>query len=66
MSPPTDFALRRTTGMAVRGGRRLSWMMLMASHALAGGRFQARTMLSLDAIGVTTRGYPPLLRFKVL
>ena len=27
----------------------LNWGMLMASHELAGGRFQARTMLSLDA-----------------
>ena len=40
----------------------LNWMMLMASHTLAGGRFQARTMLSLDAITVTPRGYPLLLQ----
>ena len=40
----------------------LNWMMLMASHSLAGGRFQARTMLSLDAASVTTRGYPLLLQ----
>jgi len=40
----------------------LSWAMLMASHDLAGGRFQARTMLSLDAAGVTRRGYPLLLQ----
>lgn len=48
-----------------RGGEQLgslSWMMAMASHTLAGGRFQARTMLSLDAIGVTLRGYPLLLQ----
>jgi hypothetical protein len=36
--------------------------MLMASHTLAGGRFQARTMLSLDALTVTSRGYPLLLQ----
>jgi hypothetical protein len=40
----------------------LNWMMLMASHALAGGRVQARTMLSLDAATVTPRGYPLLLQ----
>jgi hypothetical protein len=40
----------------------LNWGMLMASHELAGGRFQARTMLSLDALTVTTRGYPLLLQ----
>ena len=40
----------------------LNWGMLMASHELAGGRFQARTMLSLDAVGVTARGYPLLLQ----
>jgi hypothetical protein len=48
-----------------RGGSQLgslNWGMLMATHALAGGRFQARTMLSLDAIGVTPRGYPLLLQ----
>lgn len=48
-----------------RGGRQLgslNWLMLMASHALGGGRFQARTMLSLDAVGVTTQGYPLLLQ----
>jgi hypothetical protein len=37
-------------------------MMLMASHSLAGGRFQARTMLSLDALTATSRGYPLLLQ----
>src|SRR5205814_1260191 len=40
----------------------LNWAMLMASHDLAGGRFQARTMLSLDAATVTARGYPLLLQ----
>ncbi|MDB4906210.1 MAG: hypothetical protein JWO05_994 [Gemmatimonadetes bacterium] len=40
----------------------LNWMMLMASHALAGGRVQARTMLSLDALTVTPKGYPLLLQ----
>ncbi len=48
-----------------RGGSQLgslNWMMLMASHALAGGRVQARTMLSIDALTVTPRGYPLLLQ----
>jgi hypothetical protein len=48
-----------------RGGTQLgslNWLMLMASHTLAGGRFQARTMLSLDAVTVTPRGYPLLLQ----
>ncbi|MDB4874014.1 MAG: hypothetical protein JWM41_460 [Gemmatimonadetes bacterium] len=40
----------------------LNWAMIMASHELAGGRFQARTMLSLDAATVTPRGYPLLLQ----
>jgi hypothetical protein len=40
----------------------LNWGMFMASHALAGGRFQARTMLSLDPWTVTPRGYPLLLQ----
>ena len=40
----------------------LNWLMLMATHDLAGGRFQARTMLSLDALTVTNRGYPLLLQ----
>lgn len=40
----------------------LNWAMVMASHTLAGGRFQARTMLSLDAVTVTKRGYPLLLQ----
>jgi hypothetical protein len=48
-----------------RGGHQagsLNWLMLMASHSLAGGRVQARTMLSLDALTVTPRGYPLLLQ----
>jgi hypothetical protein len=40
----------------------LNWAMFMASHELAGGRFQARTMLSLDPATVTRRGYPLLLQ----
>lgn len=40
----------------------LNWGMFMASHELAGGRFQARTMLSLDPWTVTPRGYPLLLQ----
>lgn len=40
----------------------LNWAMLMATHDLAGGRFQARTMLSLDPLTVTKRGYPLLLQ----
>lgn len=40
----------------------LNWVMLMASHGLAGGRVQVRTMLSLDAATVTARGYPLLLQ----
>jgi hypothetical protein len=40
----------------------LNWAMLMATKELAGGRFQARTMLSLDALTVTKRGYPLLLQ----
>jgi hypothetical protein len=52
-----------------QGGRRgddqvgsLNWLMLMASRNLAGGRFQGRTMLSLDPAGVTNGGYPLLLQ----
>jgi hypothetical protein len=48
-----------------RGGEQfgsLNWAMLMATKNVAGGRFQARTMLSLDALGVTSRGYPLLLQ----
>jgi len=40
----------------------LNWGMFMASHELAGGRFQARTMLSFDPATVTNRGYPLLLQ----
>ena len=40
----------------------LNWGMLMATHELGGGRFQVRTMLSLDAAGVSSRGYPLLLQ----
>ena len=40
----------------------LNWTMLMATRDLAGGRFQARTMLSLDPLTVTKRGYPLLLQ----
>jgi len=40
----------------------LNWAMLMATHDLEGGRFQARTMLSLDPLTVTNRGYPLLLQ----
>src|SRR5438477_4936097 len=53
----------------VQGGPRgddqfgsLNWAMFMASRDLLGGRFQARTMLSLDAATVTNRGYPLLLQ----
>jgi hypothetical protein len=40
----------------------LNWGMFMASRELAGGRFQARTMLSLDPATVTEKGYPLLLQ----
>jgi hypothetical protein len=40
----------------------LNWGMLMATRDFAGGRFQARTMLSLDPLTVTKRGYPLLLQ----
>jgi hypothetical protein len=40
----------------------LNWVMLMASREVAGGHFQARTMLSLDPATVTPRGYPLLLQ----
>ena len=40
----------------------LNWTMLMATRDVAGGRFQARTMLSLDPAGVSKRGYPLLLQ----
>lgn len=39
-----------------------NWGMLMASRPLAGGRFEMRTMLSLDPATVTSRGYPLLLQ----
>ncbi len=48
-----------------RGGDQfgsLNWAMLMASHSLAGGMLQLRTMLSLDPASVTGRGYPLLLQ----
>lgn len=48
-----------------RGGEQLgsiNWGMLMASRALGDGQLQLRTMLSLDAIGVTGFGYPVLLQ----
>jgi hypothetical protein len=40
----------------------LNWGMFMATHELAGGRFQARTMLSLDPATVSKKGYPLLLQ----
>ena len=40
----------------------LNWGMFMASRSIGGGRFQARTMLSLDPATVTARGYPLLLQ----
>ncbi|MDQ6770991.1 MAG: hypothetical protein M3Z54_13495 [Gemmatimonadota bacterium] len=40
----------------------LNWAMLMATRDLAGGRFQGRTMLSLDPFTVSNRGYPLLLQ----
>lgn len=40
----------------------LNWGMLMASRELAGGSFQARTMLSLDPATVGGNGYPLLLQ----
>jgi hypothetical protein len=40
----------------------LNWGMFMASRELAGGRFQVRTMLSLDPATVTAKGYPLLLQ----
>lgn len=48
-----------------RGGEQfgsINWGMVMASHALRDGQLQLRTMLSLDAIGVTGFGYPLLLQ----
>ncbi|MEO7999670.1 MAG: hypothetical protein ABI852_19620 [Gemmatimonadaceae bacterium] len=40
----------------------LNWGMFMASRDVKGGRFQARTMLSIDAATVGPRGYPLLLQ----
>jgi hypothetical protein len=40
----------------------LNWAMLMATRDFGGGRFQARTMLSLDPLTVTKRGYPLLMQ----
>ena len=40
----------------------LNWLMLMATHDFAVGRLQARTMLSLDPLTITNRGYPLLLQ----
>jgi hypothetical protein len=40
----------------------LNWIMLMATRDVGGGRFQARTMLSLDPWTVSNRGYPLLLQ----
>jgi hypothetical protein len=40
----------------------LNWAMLMATRDLAGGRLQGRTMLSLDPLTVSNRGYPLLLQ----
>ena len=40
----------------------LNWMMVMASREVGGGRFEARTMLSLDPGTVSARGYPLLLQ----
>lgn len=40
----------------------LNWGMFMASREVKGGRFQARTMLSIDAATVGPRGYPLLLQ----
>ena len=39
-----------------------NWVMLMAAHELAGGRFQLRSELSIDAATMTPRGYPQLLQ----
>lgn len=40
----------------------LNWGMFMAGREVAGGRFQLRTMFSVDAATVTNRGYPLLLQ----
>lgn len=45
-------------------GRAVSqnWLMAMAGHPLAGGTFEARTMLSLEPLTVGEEGYPLLLQ----
>lgn len=48
-----------------RGDRQLgsvNWGMAMADHALAGGRFAVRAMLSAEPFTVGRRGYPLLLQ----
>lgn len=40
----------------------VNWAMLMATHDLAGGKLQLRSMLSLDRLGVGASGYPELLQ----
>ena len=40
----------------------LNWAMLMATRDFGGGRFQGRTMLSVDPFTVSNRGYPLLLQ----
>jgi len=40
----------------------LNWGMLMVTRNVAGGRFQARTMLSIDPATIGGRGYPLLLQ----
>jgi hypothetical protein len=40
----------------------VNWGMVMASHMVGMGMIQFRSMLSLDAVGVTGRGYPLLLQ----
>ncbi len=40
----------------------VNWGMVMASHMVGTGMIQFRSMLSLDAAGVTGRGYPLLLQ----
>jgi hypothetical protein len=39
-----------------------NWIMAMADHALAGGAFTARTMLSLEPLTMPDGGYPLLLQ----
>src|SRR6185312_4974723 len=40
----------------------LNWGMFMATHEAAGGQLELRAMLSLDAAGVGSKGYPLLLQ----